>query len=88
MAGKDIDINSEIVLAIADIMDEGSRSLGQRTNAFAGEWVAVRDSFDDTSKDRIDQVMTNTMAQIESRIKNQQASYLMRKYIDALKGNS
>lgn len=88
MAGKDVDINSEMVKAIADRMDASLLLLAQHTSDFARDWVTIKDSFDDTSKREIEQVIANTTTQIDGLIKNQKASSLMRKYIDTLRGSN
>lgn len=87
MTSKDINVNSEIVLAIADRMEVSCRLLKKNTDDFKGRWMAVRASFDDTSKQDIERVIDAATSQIDNVIKNQQASKLMRKYIDALRGN-
>lgn len=88
MADKDIDVNSEIVLAIADRMEVSCQMLKKNTDEFKAQWTAVRGSFDDTSKHDIEQVIAATTLQIDGLIKNQQASRLMRKYIEALRGRA
>lgn len=86
MASKDIDVNSEIVLAIADRMEISCLLLKENTNDFKTQWAAVKGSFDDTSKHDIEQVITTATLQIDRLIENQQASKLMRKYIETLRG--
>lgn len=88
MSNKDIDVNSEIVLAIADRMEVSCQMLKKNTDDFERQWMVVKDSFDDTSKHDIEQVIATATSQIDGVIKNQQASRLMRKYIDTLRGNA
>ena len=86
MAGKDIDINSEIVNAIADRMEASLLLLAQHTGDFAKDWVVVKDSFDDTSKSKIEKTIIKTTKQINDLVKNQKASSLMKAYVDTLTG--
>ena len=88
MADKDIDVNSEIVLAIADRVEVSCQLLKKNTDDFMMQWAAVKGSFDDTSKHDIERVISATTLQIDGLIKNQQASKLMRKYIEALRGRA
>ena len=88
MAGKDIDINSEIVEAIAVRMHASLLLLAQHTGDFAKDWMVIKDSFDDTSKKKIDRVIVKATTQINGLIKSQKASFLMREYVDALTGKN
>ena len=88
MFNKDIDVNSEIVLAIADRMEVSCQLLKRYTDDFVKDWIAVRNSFDDISKQDIEQVISTTTTQIDKLIQEQQASKLMRKYVQTLRGNA
>ncbi len=84
MADKDIDVNSKLVLAIADRMDASLEILRRDTMGFFEEWVVVRESFDDMTKEKIDRDLTGALGKIQEMLKAQQASTLMRKYVKTL----
>lgn len=84
MADKDIDVNSKLVLAIADRMDVSLEILRQDTMEFFQEWIVVRESFDDMTKEKIDRDLTGALGKIQEMLKAQQASTLMRKYVKTL----
>ena len=84
MADKDIDVNSKLVLAIADRMDVSLEILRRDTMEFFKEWIAVRESFDDMTKEKIDRDLTGALGKIQEMLKAQQASTLMRKYVKTL----
>ena len=84
MADKDIDVNSKLVLAIADRMDVSLEILRQDTMEFFQEWIVVRESFDDMTKEKIDRDLTGALGKIQEMLKAQQASTLMRKYVKML----
>ncbi len=86
MDEKDIDVNSKIVLAIANRMEASCQRLKKNTDEFKKQWVSVKDSFDDIYRHDIEQIVTATSSQIDKTIKNQQASRLMKKYIETLSG--
>ena len=71
-------------LAIADRMDVSLEILRQDTMEFFQEWIVVRESFDDMTKEKIDRDLTGALGKIQEMLKAQQASTLMRKYVKTL----